>query len=113
MKRLICLLFMLYQGMSFCLNGQIAFSDIVEVARESDSHKLQREHLESCGFFPEKIQKDYESWGYNAESGKASFWLHISKNETGRISKVQVISWGHEIHSQLVSSIVRNCKYHD
>ena len=41
------------------------------------------------------------------------FIKHFQRNETGRISKVQVISWGHEIHAQLVNSIVKNCKYHD
>ncbi len=108
MKQIICLLFLVS---SFTLTGQITFSEIVEAAKNPDSNFFTRDHLISKGFFPGKIDKYYESWGYDLESGKASAWLHISKTETNAISKIQLITWGHEIHSGLIKEIVKNCKY--
>lgn len=108
MKRIIYLLLMVS---STSLIGQINFSEIVDAAANPDSYSFTRDHLISKGFYPDKIDKYYESWGYDMESGTAAFWLHISRTETDAISKIQLISQGHEIHSKIVEEIVKNCKY--
>lgn len=110
MKRrwLTCLLFLLA---SFFLSGQITFEEIVEAASRQDSEIFSRESLLGKGYFPERIQMEYESWGYNLDSGRALHWMHITRNENSSINKVQFISWGHEIHATLVEAIVKNCKY--
>jgi len=102
---------LLFLVSSSSLTGQITFSEIVEAVNNHDSNYFTKDHLISIGFFPGKIDKYYESWGYDLESGKASAWLHISRTETNAIGKIQLISWGHEIHSELIKEIVKNCKY--
>ena len=103
-------MFLVFLVTSFSIFGQITFNEIVEAARNPTTDQFQR-NLRSNGFFPNKIEKTFESWGYGLEAERALFWVHIQKSDNSSITDIQIISWGHEIHAQLVDAIVKNCKY--